>query len=321
MKIKSVCAIALLILVSITFHPGGAFSTGIELWPVTLRNMNKKAYIAKGVEGLLLARLLQKGFKPFMSRDMEIETGYVLKCSIAPKGAQGMVLAGDIWRKKDFITQQGVRPLKSFSLEVESEEGLFQAVNELSDMVARAIELDQASSKAKSLKKNRAPQGVAVLSLKNAKKALESPVEHRPGEKDGVPDKPIQGTGPEDSIPDQAPDLLSDDDLEEESTPGITLFFIPFSFSKIKTSHEQNKVQYTDELIVQTPEEIMSEEFKKKARQTSLPSEMLQKRQEPHPDRPSASDGGHTPSSPGDTTDGHAMPKDSERPLPTWKWF
>jgi len=157
--------------------------------------------------------------------------------------------------------------------------------------------------------------------LKNAKKTLDSPVEHRPGEKDEVPDKPIQGTGPEDYIPDQAPDLPPDDDLDEESTPGITLFFIPFSFSKIETSHKQNKVQYTDELIVQTPEEIMSEEFKKKARQTSSPSEMLQKRQEAHTDRASASDSGHTPSSSGDTTDGNAMPRDSERRLPTWKWF
>ncbi len=283
-----------------------------------------KDYLAQGVERLLVSGLRARGLEAFTPDGVKVESGYLVRCILKKEAGAGLLLIAKVWRKAE-VLRGDEAPLTTLKKTSPSEEGLFDAVDQLSKDLTQFIEKDREHLAIKPIESEKVRPAVGKIPLKKKETTPPAPI------KTQKQNEMAKNEPPRDYIPDIVPDLPPDDEETEpkketqQSAEGSSGLFSLLNFLKADKKKGVERATtmppYSEDLPVPTPEEIIKKETFK---ETGQAAEKLAKAQ-PTMSSPQSPAKLPPPSQEGPN---HSVPsQESSTPqkvkgrLPHWKWF
>ena len=320
-KITKVALTLILVLL-----PTLAHSLPVEVERVSLDGLKGKGYLAQGVERLLVSGLKARGLEAFTPDGVKVESGYLVRCILKKEAGAGLLLIAKVWRKAGLLRGDEA-PLTTLKRISPSEEGLFDAVDQLSKDLTQFIEKDREHLAIKPIEREKMGPAVGKIPLKKKETAPPTPIEPP---KTNEMAKMAKNESTRDYIPDLVPDLPPDDEETgpkkdaKQAAEGSSGLFSLLNFLKADKEKKRDRATmppYSEDLPVPTPEEIIKKETLKEKRQAA---EKLAKAQ-PTMSSPQSPTKLPPPSQEGPNhsvpPQKSSTPQEVKGKLPHWKWF
>ncbi len=317
-KITKVALTLILILL-----PTLAHSLPVEVERVSLDGLEGKDYLVQGVERLLVSGLRARGLEAFTPDGVKVESGYLVRCIIEKEAGAGLLLIAKVWRKAE-VLRGDEAPLTTLKRTAPSEEGLFDAVDQLSRDLTQFIEKDREHLAIKPIEREKVRPAVGKIPLKKKETAPHAPI------KTQKQNEMAKNEPPRDYIPDLVPDLPPDDEETEpkkdtqQSAEGSSGLFSLLNFLKADKEKKRDGATmppYSEDLPVPTPEEIIKKEtFKEKgqaAEKLAKAQPTMSSPQSPAKLPPPSQKGPNHSVPPQESS----TPQEVKGRLPHWKWF
>ncbi len=303
--------------------PTLAHSLPVEVERVSLDGLKGKGYLAQGVERLLVSGLRARGLEAFTPDGVKVESGYLVRCILKKEAGAGLLLIAKVWRKAELL-RGDESPLTTLKRISPSEEGLFDAVDQLSKDLTQFIEKDLEHLAIKPIEREKVRPAVGKIPLKKKETTPPAPIKTQK-QNEMAKNEPTR-----DYIPDLVPDLPPDDEETgpkkdaKQAAEGSSSLFSLLNFLKAdkkKGGERATMPPYSEDLPVPTPEEIIKKETLKEkgqaAEKLAKAQPTMSSPQSPAKLPPPSQEGPNHSVPPEESS----TPQEVKGKLPHWKWF